>query len=201
VDVKKIKNIIVDFGGVVINLDGDLTKMPKIIANEFGLTEGVANDFWYKNRQKLITGKETLHDFIKNNSDLSEGAINKSAKRIRKSYLPTSSQINWNLLKFLGKLRPEYKIYGFSNTIDIKPDRVLIKIEGYFDAVFKSYIEGYVKPERAAFVNLLKKIKVKPEECLLIDDVDKNIAVAEKLGLSAIKFSSLFDLKKIITHK
>jgi putative hydrolase of the HAD superfamily len=197
---KKIKIIIVDYGGVIINLGTRKTMMPRIIAHELNIPESTAIDLWYKNRQKLITGREKIEDFLKKINAISDNEISKLALKIRNQYRPKRKQINWDLLNYLDELKSKYRIYGFSNTVPFKPNKIQNEIDRHFISVFKSYLEGYVKPEKSAFKNILKKITARPEECLLIDDVDENIIMARKLGLQAIKFSNLPDLKRVIRN-
>ncbi len=60
----------------------------------------------------------------------------------------------------------------------------------FFDSLFFSSEIGFVKPERDAYLYVLKKIKRKPEQCLFIDNNPDNIKAAEKLGINVILFKS-----------
>jgi len=55
---------------------------------------------------------------------------------------------------------------------------------------------GFSKPNKEIFLLVLKKLQVKPQECLFIDDYKNNILAAESLGMKAIQFISSTDLKK-----
>lgn len=65
-----------------------------------------------------------------------------------------------------------------------------------FDKIVYSYEVGVSKPNKDIFLSLLKKLKVKPEQCLYIDDYIKNIDAAKELGMETIQFISARDLKK-----
>ncbi len=65
-----------------------------------------------------------------------------------------------------------------------------------FHKIVYSYEVGVSKPNKDIFLSLLKKLKVKPQECLFIDDYVKNIETAKKLGMTTIQFISSADLKK-----
>jgi epoxide hydrolase-like predicted phosphatase len=73
-----------------------------------------------------------------------------------------------------------------------------------FDYLFFSSEMGIKKPDVGAFEQVLKKINLKPEECLFIDDCEKNIEVARTLGIKTILFSDMKkgikDIKTIIKH-
>jgi len=62
--------------------------------------------------------------------------------------------------------------------------------EELFNCVAYSYDAQSTKPSDKIFKFLLKKLKAKPEETLFIDDYEKNVLAAKKLGLHAIKFTS-----------
>ncbi|OGE27660.1 hypothetical protein A3B42_02420 [Candidatus Daviesbacteria bacterium RIFCSPLOWO2_01_FULL_38_10] len=65
-----------------------------------------------------------------------------------------------------------------------------------FKHVVYSYKVGFSKPNKEIFLLVLKKLQVKPQECLFIDDYKNNILAAESLGMKAIQFISSTDLKK-----
>lgn len=65
----------------------------------------------------------------------------------------------------------------------------------FHQAVY-SYKVGLSKPNKDIFLALVKKLKVKPEECLFIDDYIKNIEAARELGMDTIHFTSARALEK-----
>ncbi len=84
----------------------------------------------------------------------------------------------------------------FTNTINLDRDSMMRKVGKHFETVFKSYEEGVAKPEKAAFLKLLKRIKATLEERIFVDDVAANVEAAKKLGIQGIVFTSLPRLKK-----
>lgn len=65
-----------------------------------------------------------------------------------------------------------------------------------FKHVVYSFQVGLTKPNKEIFLLVLKKLQVKPQECLFIDDYKNNILAAESLGMKTIQFISSADLKK-----
>ena len=51
-----------------------------------------------------------------------------------------------------------------------------------FDKIFLSYEEGYVKSNIEAFINVEKKLNIKAENILFIDNNENNINNAKKRG-------------------
>lgn len=65
---------------------------------------------------------------------------------------------------------------------------------GDFDAVADAAVIGSHKPQRDFFVAACALIDTPPEQCLLIDDADRNVRGARVAGLSALRFSGPADL-------
>lgn len=57
-----------------------------------------------------------------------------------------------------------------------------------FEARLFSYAIGHVKPERAIYVECLKRLGVAPEQTLFIDDIAENVAAARAIGFLAVQF-------------
>lgn len=51
------------------------------------------------------------------------------------------------------------------------------------------------KPEKRGYELIVEKLKVRPEECLFIDDYDVNLIPARELGLTTLQFENSKQLK------
>lgn len=65
-----------------------------------------------------------------------------------------------------------------------------------FDYKFFSYQYRKLKQDNGTFQLILDKLKIKPEETLFIDDNEKNVQCAEKIGIKGIIFIDSEQLKK-----
>lgn len=187
-----IKNIIFDFGGVVINLDIQLT------INEFKKL-GIADfeKFYTQNRQELW-----FHKFDR-------GIINgdQFVRKIKKHLHGKVSDKQiidaWNamLLDFpethaemLRKLKMCFRTFLLSNTNDLHIDYYsgLLKkwygvedMSSFFEKEYYSYRIGKRKPDQETFQFVLEENQLKPEETLFIDDTLQHVEGARKCGLRA----------------
>jgi epoxide hydrolase-like predicted phosphatase len=98
------------------------------------------------------------------------------------------------------------KIAVLSNVIE--PTYAVIKEAGYydlFDDVIASCKVGYAKPEEEIYLIALKRLGVKSEESIFIDDKEKCIVPAKELGFTTILFNNqqqlVEDLGKFIDLK
>jgi len=57
-----------------------------------------------------------------------------------------------------------------------------------FERAFFSFELGHTKDEPEAFRKVLVAIDRRPQECLLIDDQEKNVRAAESVGIATIQF-------------
>jgi putative hydrolase of the HAD superfamily len=80
-------------------------------------------------------------------------------------------------------------------------DNVLANVEREFDWIHRfdvlvwSYQLGIAKPDTAIYRHALAKLAVQPEEALFIDDKQVNIEAARALGMLAIEFSTVEQLR------
>jgi len=59
-----------------------------------------------------------------------------------------------------------------------------------FHSVLYSFEIGICKPDKKAYEHILSKLSAKPEECLFVDDIPKNLKGAEELGIRTILFEN-----------
>jgi putative hydrolase of the HAD superfamily len=74
-------------------------------------------------------------------------------------------------------------------------ERIKFKLDPYFEEVFTSYELGLAKPDPKIYKILLNKHNLKPEECIFVDNMQRNVEGAENLGMKGITFESFDQLK------
>ena len=89
----------------------------------------------------------------------------------------------------LEDLKKDYKIVLISNTIGFSVNSVLDKYDmrKYFDEVALSCDSGYLKSNNKLFEDILKKLKVKKNEAVMVgDSIESDVKSAENAGINAI---------------
>lgn len=66
----------------------------------------------------------------------------------------------------------------------------------FFEKPTLSFQTGVLKPDPKAFLAAAKSLDLPPTDCLYIDDLADNVAGAKKVGMDAVQFVSVSDLKK-----
>jgi len=106
--------------------------------------------------------ERTLHGEVDGTKDL--------AKRLKKAGYKTYILSNFNAEKF----EACSQIYGFTKHMD--------------GCVVSAHVRE-VKPEEPIYKILLQNYKLKPEECVFMDDRQENLDTAERLGFKTILFT------------
>ena len=187
---KGIKNLLIDFGGVLINLDrercienfkklgfeniGELLNMYHQQGVFMNQEKGLVTPAEFRNEIRRMMGKEVSDEQIDTawNSFLLD--------------IPTYK------LDLLLKLREKYVVYLLSNTNvihwewscqNVFPYRTF-KVEDYFEKIYLSFEMNMLKPEPEIFKAVLEDAGIEAKETFFIDDSDINCKVAQELGIS-----------------
>lgn len=188
----KFEAIIFDLGGVLINLDYQLTidAFKKLGGTEFDLTysQAAQNSVF----DDYETGKISTQHFI-----------NKLKDSLPASITPNQIVAAWNamILNFplekialLEKLSNQKRIFLLSNTNDIHIQKVAReltkvsdkKLNDYFEKVYLSHEIHQRKPYQETFEFVCKDAGIDPLKTLFIDDSEQHILGAQQIGLSTL---------------
>jgi len=128
-----------------------------------------------------LDDKKLLSD-LKNKLRLTNEEISKALPYIPKKY-ERSNEL-WNLLP---ELKKKYKlaVVNNGNALALKywKERFDFSI---FDVFINSAEVGFKKPNPEIYLITCERLKVKPENCLFMDDLKENILIAEKLKMKTI---------------
>ena len=187
---EKIKNIIFDLGGVILDIDEsmaihELEKLPinnleLIHGEEFKAIDerfekGIITAATFRKRVKKLFGLNRLSDV---DFDFVWNSVLLDIPRER--------------IQALEEIKQHYNIFLMSNTNEIHYDLYVRDLQlrfGYkqFDDLFdKSYFSFDVhllKPDPLFFEFILDQQGLKPEETLFIDDTAANVLEARKMGI------------------
>lgn len=182
-----IKNIIFDWGGVLIHLNkGRCTEA----FSRLGIAVGDELTNPYGQRADLM-------DFEKGLMTVAE--FHDTVRRVYGAQL-TDEQIDeaWNALLLdipdykldtLLELKQRYRLYLLSNTNALhweegrkRFDYKGYKAEDFFDQIFLSNEIHELKPSPEAFLKVARLAGIKPEETLFVDDLQASCDAAAALG-------------------
>lgn len=188
-----IKNILIDFGGVLIDLD----KMACVKSFEkLGLRDldTVLNNTHQEGLFGQIEQGEIAEDEFHHNlrAFLKPGVTDQEIDEAWNRFLLTIPEYKLDLLL---RLKKDYHVCLLSNTNKIHWDFTLKNIwsykghtiQDYFEQTFLSFEMKCAKPEPKIYEEVLKATGFKPEETLFIDDSALNLEVAATFGIQTYR--------------
>ena len=190
--IKMVKNYIFDFGNVIAEFYPDKLTAPFVSSEgERKIISEVVFDrlYWDKIDDGSITDDEVKEEICKRlPKNLGEVACKVFDNWIN-SMTPVPDMRELILdIKKSGK-----KLYLLSNISrgfaqNYKNTKWIAEILDLFDGLVFSGPIGIVKPSAEIFEHLLCKYDLKSEECLFIDDSERNIVGSEKAGIKGYLF-------------
>ena len=188
-----IKVILFDFGGVVVPHIGNERdrRMSKLSGLGLEDVKKLERPIEYRCNKGLIS----FNSFCKLVSKkLGVG----SYKKIKQIYIDTKKRekVNKKVIRIVERLKEKgYEVAILSNTCTLDAD--INRRHGYYDTfspLIFSHKVGCRKPEKKIFQIALKKLNVKPNECIFIDDKENKMP-PKSLGIKTILFKNAEQLE------
>jgi len=203
----RIKNIIFDLGGVLLDLDFDAP----------------FHAFQKLNRNSEIT---SLIHFIHNQVfiDFEVGAISPDQFRIQirkllkndgisdaeidQAWCSMLKQVPGEKVEALRSLAGEYRLFLYSNTNPIHIPYFThrffaqhqVQWESLFERTFYSHEINDRKPHHSGYLKVLSLAGIEASESLFIDDLDANIAAASQTGMHVMLYKPGENLSEKLTQ-
>jgi epoxide hydrolase-like predicted phosphatase len=192
-----IKAIIFDFGNVICYFTNE--KLIKQIAKIARKTEEEIKNLIYRESnvtKRFESGEINGQQFYEELSKICGIII--PYQELKTIYSKDKFSRVEGTRELIEKLRKNYKVSLLSNTSEWDWDymiQVAPEIET-FETITKSYEAGAMKPSEIIYQDALKKLNLKPEECVFTDDIEEYVEVAKNLGFKAIQFTTAEKLSK-----
>ena len=197
----QIKNIIFDFGGVIIDIDYHATinafKAMGLRDFDLAFSQIRQTDVF----DNLETGKISPAQFCKEmNAHFGGG---KSEADIYAAWNAMLGGIPAHRLEMLLKLKKKCPTYLLSNTNEIHLKHIFkytkkvygqADMDQYFHKTYFSHIMGLRKPNANIFDKVIIENDLDPEETLFIDDSPQHITGAKKVGLHTLHLVGGLDI-------
>ncbi len=187
---KNIKNIIFDLGGVILNIDYDLTikAFTALGIHDFKALYSQAGQNHLFDR--LDKGHVDTQGFIDEIQELTGEHITKDD--ILNAWNAMLLELPKERVELLEKLKEDYRLFLLSNTNEIHIpvyNDILEDSHGFrdlahiFEKQYYSFEIGMRKPDVEIYEHVLEENGLKAEETLFIDDSKQHLEGAAKAGL------------------
>lgn len=190
---KQIKNIVFDFGGVIIGIDRDQAVKA---FERIGVKEADSLLGKYHQQgifQEVEDGSIDAEAFRRGLSRICGKEL--TCREVESGWKGFITDVPQYKLDYLDGLRRKYNVYILSNTNPYvmgwarsdgftpagKP------LDAYVDKIYTSYEAGSTKPDRGIFDYMVKDSRLNPAETVFVDDGAANIAVGKELGFVTLQ--------------
>jgi len=171
-----IKALIFDMYGVIMKQNG-YDFLP-FVRKYF---PDITTDFLYPLEDRVDLGEITSDEM------LTALGFEGDTAAIGREYLDTI-ELNAGFREFIAAAGQKYKLAILSNDSASWSGYIRGKhdIDRHFDVISVSGELKIAKPDERIFLMTAEKLGVMPEECIYVDDIEKNLKTAAKIGMNAI---------------
>jgi HAD superfamily hydrolase (TIGR01509 family) len=186
-----VKNILFDLGGVLLNIDYNLTIQAFRDLNIPNFEEIYSQSQQSGLFDEFETGKIDEEVFVKELISFSRVDLPHSV--VKDAWNAMLLNFPKERLDLLSTLKENYGVYLLSNTNAIHY-RAFNEIfheshdgnfSNYFHKTYYSHLLGKRKPNKDVFEEILHENKLRPDELLFIDDSEQHVVGAAELGINA----------------
>jgi epoxide hydrolase-like predicted phosphatase len=191
-----VKAIIFDFGGPIVDWEEGMNEVYRKHEDHHNLERDTLrklfNDYIVGG---LVADFHSIADFF----EKTKPSINMTVEELNEVLEEANATmyVRPEMIAYIEILRKKYKIAllsNFSNGLERFLQEVF-KIYHLFDLVVSSYNVKIKKPDSRIYEHTLKKLGLKPEEAVFIDDLEENVKGAEAVGIKGIIFNNVDQCK------
>ena len=184
-----IQGVIFDFGGVISNMRWDVAHK---LEEEHGLERNSLLRTLYGESaewREVEVGRGDVEAWRKASHRRLEEAAGRPLPPLHEQWRATVGLIPENM-GLIRALRPPYRLAVLSNADNTLEDRMRdgLGIHDLFDTVVCSAVVGMAKPDHEVYRLTAERLTLPVEECVFIDDAERNVTAAREVGMAAIHF-------------
>lgn len=191
-----IKGIISDLGRVIVDFDHHICtrKLEKLS----GIAEKDIHHYIYMSKMdtRLDSGKISAKEFYRFVENYLGSGM--SFKEFRGVFSDIFT-LRPSTIKLYRELKSKgYKLCLLSNTNELHYNHCKKKYPALklFDHIVLSYKTGVMKPHPRIYMKAVKKLGLKAQECVYIDDIPEYAEAASLLGIHGIQYRSIAQVRR-----
>lgn len=203
--IKGIRHIILDLGGVILNIDYTLTEQAFTALGVKNFSQLYSQAQQTSLFDDFETGRIDSTTFVRAIQDLA--GVPLRTEDIKNAWNAMLLDFPLRRLQILQQLQLHYDMVLLSNTNEIHEEafnKILMQASGipnigvFFDKVYLSHRIGMRKPNIEVYKRILDETGFKAEHTLFIDDSLQHVEGARKTGIQAIHLEKGMSIEKDI---
>lgn len=193
---KKVKHLIFDLGGVIINLDTSLTINAFAQLTNKSAQQIIDFSLSHPGFHAYEKGEITDADFRNVVRELSDQKL--SDDQIDEAWNAMILDLPQERINLLQSLKNHYDLFLLSNTNyihmlkvnEVRSEASLPEFSELFHQDYYSHLMGKRKPDADIFEQVVDEHNLDPQQTLFLDDNESNIEGAKKLGIQTLHVTS-----------
>ncbi len=182
-----IRAVIFDFGNVICSFDNDTFLRSLLRYTDKGFDELKAAIYASDLPARYETGLISSEEFFR------EAAARGELSAPREEFFQSFARIFTPIpatFRLIRDLKKKYRIGLLSNTNEFHYKHYFKKVEIFplFDSVTLSFEVKAMKPDERIYRDAVGKLRVRPGECVFIDDIAAYAEGASRLGMQGIRY-------------
>lgn len=196
-----IKAIIFDMDGVLVDSQSAHIKAERAACEKYGLFVPMSE---WKNFYGWKI--EEIFAFLKKKYKMPNVSIDKMVNHKKKEFKNCYQETTAipGSLDFLNFCRKNFKKIALATSTKRSMQKMIFGmfgLEKYFDKISTGDMVQRGKPSPDIYKLAIKKIKLKPKECIVIEDAPNGIIAAKKAGCIALGITTSFSRRKLLAAK
>jgi putative hydrolase of the HAD superfamily len=183
-----IRALIFDFGGVISNMRWDVAGQ---LEQQHGLEKRTLLRTLYDadDWRAVEVGQGDIDAWRAAAHQRLEEAAGRTLPPLHEQWRSSWGLIEENIA-LIKALRPPYLASILSNADVLLEERLRdgLNLRHLFDDVISSAVVGMAKPEPRIYQLAAERLRMAIDECLFIDDLERNVTAARETGMAAVHF-------------
>jgi len=200
-----IKNIIFDLGGVILDVDFDITQQAFVKLGIQNIDQTFGQYHQIGIFDLLDRGEIDENEFLDNAQKLFPSSVNR--QQIVDAWNAMLLDLPLHRFELLKELGKKYRLFLMSNTNIIHFREYQEKVhktygisglDELFEKAYYSFLVGMRKPEDRFFNLIMNENGLEASETLFVDDTSTNTEAAEKLGIRGLYLKPGIDVADVL---
>ena len=188
----KIKTVIFDIGGVLVNIDFDA--FPRLLGIERSRVSHVDEQAIERLAKEYEIGHIGTEEFFGMMDEIFKGKYTR--EKLENAWNATVVEENSTIIPIVDAIQGSYQTAIMSNTNPMHFQKS-VETAGMvkkFSRLYLSFQIRATKPDPVAYQYVIRDLSAKPSSLLFIDDLAENVAAAVKCGMEGIVFKDVSSL-------